>query len=98
MRSSAALLLAVLLLASCGSDLLDDKSDLIVVNEGPCDVTVLVDGQEILTVEAGSDRAFSDIGYGRHVIEAVNTRGEVVERKVVDLAPAEDFYFVVNDC
>lgn len=98
MRSLAALLVGVVLLGSCGSDLLDDKSDLIVVNEGPCDVTVLVDGQEVLTVEAGSDRAYSDIGYGRHVIEAVNSQGEVVVRKVVDLAPAEDFYFVVNDC
>lgn len=85
-------------LVGCGSDILDDKSDLIVVNEGPCDVTVLVDGQEILTVEAGADRVYSHIGYGRHVIEAVNTRGEVLVRKVVDLAPAEDFYFVVNDC
>lgn len=98
MRSFAALLVAAVLLASCGSDLLDDKSDLIVVNEGPCDMTVLVDGQEIFTVEAGSDRAYSDIGYGRHVIEAVNTRGEVVVRQVVDLAPAEDFYLVVSDC
>ncbi len=98
MRNLGAFLVAVLFLASCGSDLLDDKSDLIAINEGPCDVTVLVDGQEIFTVEAGSDRAYSDIGYGRHVIEAVNTRGEVVVRKVVDLAPAEDFYLVINDC
>lgn len=93
------LLAAVMvLLVGCGSDILDDKSDLIVVNESPCDVTVFVDGQEVLSVEAGSDRAFSDIGYGRHVIEAVNYRGEVVVRKVVDLAPAEDFYLVVNNC
>ncbi|BCW92194.1 MAG: hypothetical protein KatS3mg007_0088 [Thermoanaerobaculum sp.] len=93
------LLAAVMvLLVGCGSDILDDKSDLIVVNESPCDVTVFVDGQEVLSVEAGSDRAFSDIGYGRHVIEAVNYRGEVVVRRVVDLAPAEDFYLVVNNC
>lgn len=93
------LLVAVMvLLVGCGSDILDDKSDLIVVNESPCDVTVFVDGQEVFSVEAGSDRAFSDIGYGRHVIEAVNYRGEVVVRKVVDLAPAEDFYLVVNNC
>lgn len=93
------LLAAVMvLLVGCGSDILDDKGDLIVVNESPCDVTVFVDGQEVLSVEAGSDRAFSDIGYGRHVIEAVNYRGEVVVRKVFDLAPAEDFYLVVNNC
>lgn len=93
------LLAAVMvLLVGCGSDILDDKSDLIVVNESPCDVTVFVDGHEVLSVEAGSDRAFSDIGYGRHVIEAVNYQGEVVVRKVVDLAPAEDFYLVVNNC
>ncbi len=93
------LLAAVMvLLVGCGSDILDDKSDLIVVNESPCDVTVFVDGQEVFSVEAGSDRAFSDIGYGRHVIEAVNYRGEVVVRRVVDLAPAEDFYLVVNNC
>lgn len=98
MRRFAPLLVGVALLASCWSDLVDDKSDLIVVNEGPCDVTVLVDGQEIFTVEAGSDRVYSNIGYGRHVIEAVNSQGDVVVRKVVDLAPAEDFYFVVNDC
>lgn len=98
MKGGILLVGVVVLLTSCGSDILDDKNDLIVVNESPCDVTVFVDGRELLQVEAGSDRAFSDIGYGRHVIEAVNHRGEVVSRKVVDLAPAEDFYLVVGNC
>lgn len=98
MRGALALVFLVAGLSGCGSDILDDKSDLIVVNESPCDVTVIVDGRELFRVEAGSDRAFSDIGYGRHVIEAVNYRGDVILRKVVDLAPAEDFYFVISDC
>lgn len=98
MRGVLALFLGAVLLSGCGSDILDDKNDLIVVNESPCDVTVFVDGRELLQVEAGADRAFSDIGYGRHVIEAVNHRGEVVTRKVVELAPGEDFYFVIGDC
>lgn len=98
MARPLALLAAVLLLAGCGADVADNQSDLIVVNEGPCDVTVYLDGQELFTVEAGSDRAATDIGYGRHVVEATDSRGELLVRKVVELAPAEDYYFVVNDC
>jgi len=86
------------LLASCGQELMESTNDLVVVNDGPCDLTVWVDGRETLVVEAGSDAALADIGYGRHVLEVTNHQGEVVERKVVELAPAEDFYLVLDHC
>lgn len=88
----------LVLLAGCGLETAEDTNDLIVLNEGPCDLTVYVDGQEGFTVSAGSDRALADIGYGRHIFEAVNNRGEVVERQVVELAPAEDYYLVLDNC
>jgi|YNPBryantNP2012_1023418.scaffolds.fasta_scaffold00353_11 hypothetical protein len=97
-RRSLLWLGALALLASCGQELADDTNDLIVVNEGPCDLTVYVDGREAFEVEAGGDAALADIGYGRHVFEVTNRQGEVVERKVVELAPAEDFYLVLDHC
>jgi len=90
--------LVMVLLTSCGRELPEDTNDLIVVNEGPCDLTIYVDGREVFEVEAGTDRALADIGQGRHIFEAVNSRGEVVERKMVDLPPAEDFYLVLDHC
>ncbi|MCX7895933.1 MAG: hypothetical protein N2447_08290 [Thermoanaerobaculum sp.] len=98
MKAPGLLLVVVVLMAGCGSEILDDQNDLIVLNESPCDITVYVDGREVFTLAAGSDRALSDIGDGPHVFEAVNTRGELVERKVVELAPAEDFFFVIDHC
>lgn len=32
------------------------------------------------------------------IFEVVNNRGDVVERQVVELAPAEDYYLVLDHC
>lgn len=88
----------VVTLSGCGLETVEDTNDLIVLNEGPCDLIVYLDGQEVFTVNAGSDRALADIGYGRHIFEVVNNRGDVVERQVVELAPAEDYYLVLDHC
>lgn len=88
----------LVLLLSCSGELAEETNDLIVVNEAPCDVIIYMDGREVFQVEAGSDRVLADIGEGRHIVEAVTHGGEVVERKMVELAPAEDFYFVIDNC
>lgn len=98
MRRLRSCLLLLVLLLSCSGELAEENNDLIVVNEAPCDVSIYVDGREAFQVEAGSDRVLADIGEGRHILEAVTRSGQVVERKMVELAPAEDFYFVIDNC
>lgn len=85
-------------LAACNSDVFDAESDLVVVNDSACDLVVYVDGREAFDVKAGSDRTLDDIGTGRHVIEALNSRGSLVERRSIELTSGEDYYWIVDDC
>ncbi len=99
LRPAAALVLAgVVLLPACSDDPADDESDLAVVNDSACDLVVYVDGREALPVPAGSDATLDDIGSGRHVVEALDRRGRLVERRSVELAAGEDFYWTLDDC
>jgi hypothetical protein len=86
------------LLPACTEDMLDAENDLVVLNDSACDVVVYVDGREAFTVKAGSDRTLDDIGNGRHVLEALDDRGGMVERRSIELAGGEDYYWIVNDC
>ncbi|MBP1621213.1 MAG: hypothetical protein H6Q02_1980 [Acidobacteria bacterium] len=97
-RAAALLLLGVALLPGCGGDPADDESDLAVVNDSACDLVVYVDGREALPVPAGSDATLDDIGSGRHVVEALDRRGGLVERRSIELAVGEDFYWTIDDC
>lgn len=89
---------AVAVLSGCNEDVLDTESDLVVLNESPCDFTVYVDGREAFVVEAGSDMSLDDIGSGRHVIEALDSRGNLLSRRAVELASGEDYYWVLDTC
>ena len=91
-------LCACFLLLACSEDMFDAESDLVVLNDSVCEVVVYVDGREAFTVKPGSDRTLDDVGNGRHVFEALDARGNVIERRSVDLAPGEDFYWILNDC
>jgi len=95
-----AALLSMSLLAAmgCSGDVFDAECDLVVVNDSACDLTVFVDGREAFAVDAGSDRTLDDIGPGRHVIEALNVHGALVERRSIDLSASEDYYWIVSDC
>jgi hypothetical protein len=91
-------LCAALFLPACSEDMFDAESDLVVLNDSMCEVVVYVDGREGFTVKPGSDRTLDDIGNGRHVFEALDARGGVIERRSVDLAGGEDFYWILDDC
>jgi len=92
------MLTAVFLLPACTEDMFDAENDLVFLNDSACDVVVYVDGREAFTVKAGSDRTLDDIGNGRHVLEALDHQGALVERRSVELAGGEDYYWILNDC
>ena len=85
-------------LSGCGGDVFDSECDLVVLNDSACDLTVFVDGREAFDVKAGSDRTLDDVGPGRHVIEAMNARGSLAERRSIELTTGEDYYWIVEDC
>jgi hypothetical protein len=91
-------LCATVLLPACSEDMFDAESDLVVLNDSVCEVVVYVDGREAFVVKPGSDRTLDDIGNGRHVLEALDSRGGVIERRNVELAGGEDFYWILDDC
>jgi hypothetical protein len=97
LRASLAVLF-VLALAGCNQDMFDSQSDLVVLNDSACDLVVYVDGREAFTVKAGSDRTLDDIGSGRHVLETLSVHGDLVERRSVELATGEDYYWILDDC
>ncbi len=92
------LVLAVAVLSGCNEDLFDAESDLVIMNESVCNVTIFVDGREAFVVRGGFDRTLDDIGPGRHVIEALDEHGNLVERRTIDLANSEDYYWFIYDC
>ncbi len=92
------LLAATLLLPSCTEEMFDAENDLVVLNDSACDIHVYVDGREAFTIKAGSDRTLDDIGTGRHVLEALDTHGSLVERRSIELAGGEDYYWILTDC
>jgi hypothetical protein len=97
-RPACLALCAALLLPACSEDMFDAETDLVVLNDSVCQVVIYVDGREAFPIEPGSDRTLDDIGNGRHVFEALDARGNVIERRSVDLAPGEDFYWILDDC
>jgi len=96
-RRLAAVLLC-LGLSSCSDEMFDAESDLVVLNESLCELTVFVDGREAFKVRSGSDRTVDDIGTGRHILEAVDGNGTLVERRTIELASGEDYYLILDDC
>lgn len=91
-------LLVVLVAGGCSQDLLDGESDLVLLNDSRCDLTLWVDGREAFSVKAGAERILDGIGPGRHVLEAVDAQGRVVERRSVELAQGEDYYWTLGGC
>lgn len=91
-------LLVALVAGGCSQDLLDGESDLVLLNDSRCDLTLWVDGREAFSVKAGAERILDDIGPGRHVLEAVDAQGRVVERRSIELAQGEDYYWTLPSC
>jgi hypothetical protein len=97
-RLLPALLLAAALLAGCSGDMFDSECDLVVLNDSVCTVTIFVDGREAFEVRGGSDRTLDDIGPGRHVLEALDEHGRLVERRTIELTNGEDYYWIFDNC
>ena len=99
-QRSLVVVLVFVLLGSlgCSDEMFDAESDLVVLNESQCTAAVYVDGREAFVVESGSDRTLDDIGPGRHVLEALDAEGSVIERRTVELASGEDYYLILDDC
>jgi hypothetical protein len=95
-----AVLLLPLLVAGggCRDQLLERESNIVVVNQSACDVTVFVDGWEAFTVARDSNRTVDNVGSGRHVIEAKDQVGRLVERRYLELRSGEDYYWRIEGC
>ncbi len=91
-------LLLALALPACNQDLLESECNLVVLNQSPCNLSIYVDGQEAFAVRAGSDRTLDEVGPGRHVLEALDQQGRLVQRRVIELATGEDFYWTLDHC
>ena len=85
-------------LSSCSDDVFDSESDLVVLNDSECRISIVVDGREAFVLTPGSDRTLDDIGPGRHVLEATKPDGTVLERRSVELSTGEDFYWFLDSC
>lgn len=98
LRSRLLALFIALALPACKGDLLDSESNLVVLNQSPCNLSIYVDGREAFAVRAGSDRTLDEVGPGRHVLEALDQQGRLVQRRVIELANGEDFYWTLDHC
>lgn len=85
-------------LAGCSDGLVNAECDLVVINDSACDIHVFVNGREAFTVKSNTDRTLDDIGPGRHVLEALDHRGNLIRRRTIELAPGEDFFWILDDC
>ena len=98
-RAPALLVLgAALLVPACTQEMFDSENDLVVLNDSSCDVVVYVDGRQAFDLKPGSDRTLDDIGTGRHVLEALDGSGTMVERRSIELAGGEDYYWILSGC
>jgi hypothetical protein len=88
-------LLAVV--GGCRNDL-DGQCDLYIQNHSRCDIIVFVDGWEAAHVAASSTRTVDDIGDGRHVLEAKDKDGRLLERRNIDIDRGEDYYWRLDGC
>ena len=100
LRVHFALLLLPLLLAvgGCREHLFGVQSDVVVANLSSCRLTVYVDGWEAFTVGLDSSRTVDNVGSGRHVLEAKDGLGRLVERRYIELRSGEDYYWRIEAC
>jgi hypothetical protein len=91
-------LLSVVAASGCRERFLGRSSNVVVLNESQCSLTVFVDGWEALTVRHGSTRLIDNVGSGRHVLEAKDGVGHLVERRYIELRGGEDYYWRIETC
>jgi hypothetical protein len=92
------LLPLVVVAGGCRDHLFEHESDIVVVNQSRCTLTVFVDGWEAFTVRNDSTRTVDNVGSGRHVLEAKDDLGRLVERRYIELHSGEDYYWRLEAC
>jgi hypothetical protein len=95
---AALLLLPLLAVSGCRERLFGHASNVVVLNESHCSVTVFVDGWKAFTVRDDSTRIIDNVGSGRHVLEAKDDLGRLVERRYIELQSGEDYYWRITSC
>jgi hypothetical protein len=95
---TAFLLGLALVAGGCRDRLFENQANVVVANLSSCSVTVYVDGWEAFTVERDSSQTVDNVGSGRHVLEAKDELGRLVERRYVELRSGEDFYWRIDAC
>ncbi len=100
LRNGMALAVAVLALLAlgCQERPLGHGSGVVVMNASHCDLTVSIDGWEAGTVPSGSTGEVDNVGSGRHVLEAKDETGRMVERRYVEIGTGEDFTWSITSC
>ena len=95
----ASLLLPLLVAAGgCREEVFGVQSDVVVANSSSCSVTVYVDGWVAFTVGQDSGRTVDNVGSGRHVLEAKDEFGRVVEWRYIEPRSGEDYYWRIDAC
>lgn len=95
----AFVVLPVLVLGgACQQHEFHGQSNVVVLNESHCTVTVSVDGWEATSVEPNQIRTIDNVGAGRHVLEAKDDLGRLIERRYVELGDGEDFHWRLESC
>ena len=102
MRLSPRLALLVLpLLAAgqaCQQHEFRTQSNVVVLNESACALTISVDGWDATSIDSNQIRTVDNVGSGRHVLEAKDDLGRLVERRYVELGEGEDFHWRLQSC
>lgn len=97
-RLSLAALPVLMLGIGCQQHELRGQSNVVVLNESTCTVTVSVDGWEATSVEPSQIRTVDNVGVGRHVLEAKDDLGRLVERRYIELGDGEEFHWRLQTC
>jgi hypothetical protein len=97
-RVCLALLLLSLLLAAggCSEHLFGVQSDVVFANLSSCRLIVNLDGWEAFTLGHDSRRAVDNVDSGRHVPEANDEAGHLVERRYIELRSGEEHYWRID--
>ncbi len=74
------------------------QTNLVVLNESECTLTISVDGWEATTIEPNQIRTVDTVGAGRHVLEAKDDLGRLIERRYVELSFGEDYHWRLESC
>ena len=94
----ALLILPLLAAAGCRDKLFGNETNVVVMNESHCDLTVYVDGWEAFKVPPGAAQTVDNVGSGRHVLEVKDQMDRLVDRRYVDLQDGQDYYLRLENC